>query len=55
MIASDRQAGGDSDWKPATARLVEILRWPVAVVVIAHLFREPLYHLIASLAGHASG
>ena len=42
-------------WKGFTISLIEILRWPVAWVIIFFLLREPIGRLIGAFAGKLSG
>lgn len=42
------------NWKSFTIRLIEALRWPLALVAICFIFREPITRfLTAVLPGHS--
>lgn len=42
-----------TDWKAAIVGIVEQLRWPVTVVVVALIFRAPLDALLTAFAASA--
>ena len=43
----------DIGWRQFFARLVDILRWPAALIAVALIFREPLTRLLDALVGAA--
>ena len=46
---------GEMDWKRFVASLIASLRWPLAFVAVAIIFRAPLQSLIGALAATISG
>ena len=39
----------DSEWPGVIVSLVDLLRWPVAFVIAALIFRQQLYQLLEAL------
>lgn len=43
------------DWKAFTVRMIEVLRWPAAFVVVFFLLRGPIGQFVSALAGKLAG